>query len=336
MDRFLMLKDLRLVGRHSSRVPAGCVKFIVLAMVCTLTREAHALQQPLSLSANIGKEEFFDDEPIYAVIRLTNTGSDTAWLGRFELMPEELDLTLTRSDGAVVPRVTVWVDYVTDPSSRGDPLAPGGRWFLLLVLQNCYGVEPRPGPRVFDKYLPPGRYILTATFNPHSTSLPVVVMAPVSLTIRPRTPAEDESFSEVARVMALWWDRAQQAQYVAALEELAERRLKANDADPYLAYLLNEGVVKAAAAALPVDSARAARLENLCVVTALAQRARPIWGLGGASCLLQRGVEHATDSVRAVGEFTGRRCGAHARGKRPVVSQVQVEQVNGLRLTPGP
>jgi hypothetical protein len=276
-----------MIAMDRFRVPTGRVKFIVLAMVCTLTREAPALQQPLSLSANIGKEEFFEDEPIYAVFRLTNTGPDTAWLGRFELMPEELDLALTRSDGAVVPRVTVSVDYVTDPSSRGDPLAPGGRRFLLLVLQNRYGVEPRPGPRVFDKYLPPGRYILTATFNPHATSLPVVVMAPVSLTIRPRTPAEDASFGEVARVMSLWWDRAQQAQYVAALEELADRRLKANDADPYLAYLLNEGVVKAAAAALPVDTARAARLESLCVLTALAQRARPSGALAARAAFFR-------------------------------------------------
>ena len=248
---------------------------MMLATVCVVSRELSALQQSLNLSAAIGKEEFFEDEPVYALFQLTNTGSDTAWLGRFEFMPGEMDLTLTRSDGAVVPRVTVWFDYVTDPSFRGEALAPGGRQFLLLVLQNRYGVEPRPGPRIFDKYIPPGRYTLTATFSPQVRSLPAVVMTPVSFRIRARTPAEDASFGDVARVMSLWWDRAQQAQYVAALEELADRRFAANAADPYLAYLLNEGVVKAAAAALPVDSARAGRLANLRVLTALAQRARP-------------------------------------------------------------
>lgn len=248
---------------------------MMLATVCVVSRDLSALQQSLNLSATIGKEEFFEDEPIYALCQLTNTGSDTAWLGRFEFMPGEMDLTLIGSDGAVVPRVTVWFDYVTDPSFRGEALAPGGRRFLLLVLQNRYGVEPRPGPRIFDKYIPPGRYTLTATFSPQVRSLPVVVMTPVSFRIRARTPAEDASFGDVARVMSLWWDRAQQAQYVAALEELADRRLTANAADPYLAYLLNEGVVKAAAAALPVDSARAGRLANLRVLTAFAQRARP-------------------------------------------------------------
>src|SRR2546425_6445966 len=270
-----MQSDLPIVPHHSSRARNRSVTFMMLATVCTVSRGLLALQQPLNLSATIGKEEFFEDEPIYALFQLTNTGSDTAWLGRFELMPGELDATLIRSDGAVVPRVTVWVDYVTDPRSRGDPLAPGGRRFLLLVLQNRYGVEPRPGPRIFDRYLPPGRYTLTATFNPHAISLPVVVMTPVSFAIRPRAPAEDTSFGEVARVMGLWWDRAQQGKYVAALEELADRRLKANGGDPYLAYLLNEGVVKAAAAGLRVDSAGAAGLANLRVLTAFAQRARP-------------------------------------------------------------
>ena len=270
-----MQSDLPMVPHHSSRPRTLSVTFMMLATVCTVSRGILALQQLLNLSATIGKEEFFEDEPIYALFQLTNTGSDTAWLGRFELMPGELDVRLIRSDGAVVPRVTVWVDYVTDPRSRGDPLAPGGRRFLLLVLQNRYGVEPRPGPRIFDKYLPPGRYTLTATFNPHAISLPVVVMTPLSFAIRPRTPAEDASFGEVARVMGLWWDRAQQGQYVAALDELADRRLKANGGDPYLAYLLNEGEVKAEAAGLRVDSAGDARLANLRVLTALAQRARP-------------------------------------------------------------
>jgi hypothetical protein len=250
-----------LFGRRS-------VTFMMLATVCVVSRELPALQQPLNLSATVDKEEFFDDEPVYALFQVTNTGSDTAWLGRFQFMPGEMDLTLTRSDGAVVPRVTIWVDYVTDPSYRGQPLAPGGRRFLLLVLQNRYGVEPRPGPRIFDKYIPPGRYTLTATFSG-------VVMTPVFFRVRARTPAEDASFGDVARVMSLWWDRAQQAQYVAALLALADRRLTANSGDPYLAYLLNEGVVKAAAAGLPVDSAGAARLANLRVLTALAQRTRP-------------------------------------------------------------
>jgi hypothetical protein len=137
-----MLSDLPIGRYHSSRARTRSVTLMMLATVCVVSREPSALQQSLNLSATIGKEEFFEDEPIYALFQLTNTGSDTAWLGRFEFMPGEMDLTLTRSDGAVVPRVTVWFDYVTDPSFHGEPLAPGGRRFLLLVLQNRYGVEP--------------------------------------------------------------------------------------------------------------------------------------------------------------------------------------------------
>src|SRR2546429_8432135 len=129
---------------HSPRARTRSVTFMMLATVCVVSRDLSALQQSLNLSATIGKEEFFEDEPIYALFQLTNTGSDTAWLGRFEFMPGEMDLTLIGSDGAVVPRVTVWFDYVTRSEEHTSELQSRLHLVCRLLLEKKKNKNSHP------------------------------------------------------------------------------------------------------------------------------------------------------------------------------------------------
>ena len=289
--RMTVLKGLSRAWSGPNRLHPAYAGLMALAAVCGLCRDVSALQQPLQLAAAVGKGDFFEGEPIYAAFRLTNVGIDTAWLGSFELMPGKLDARLTRSDGVIVPHQTVWVDYAFDPKYRGQPLPPGESRFLLIVLQDQWGVPPRRGEGIFHWHLPAGQYALTTRFNPRVESRPdpnigAVVAPPVSIRVRPRAQSEETSFQEVARVMEMCWDRAQRSQFLPALGGLAERRLKADPADPYLAYLLNEGVVMAIAADSRVDSAQGVRFTDMRLAVASARRMEPSGALAAQAAFL--------------------------------------------------
>src|SRR5882672_10394274 len=53
-------------------------------------------QQPLVLTTSIGQAEFFEDEPIYLLVRLQNVGSDTARVYFFNLMSPAVKLSVSR------------------------------------------------------------------------------------------------------------------------------------------------------------------------------------------------------------------------------------------------
>jgi hypothetical protein len=266
----------------------GAIKgaLIVLLAVCGGAPRVDGWQQsPLRLSTYLGKAEYFEGEPIYAVFRLRNTATgDTAWVQPFQLTPDELYATLKRSDGSVVPQQVLWIDYVTDTAYRGMPVAPGEEWFVVVVLQESWGVEPKSTERVFLHHLAPERYTLVARFDPQlpgrqSPGQEAVVAPAVSFTVRPRMAAEEVAFHQVSDVMGIVWDRAQRPQYPEALIALAGRRLATDSTDPYLAYLLNNGVIMAQAAQLRLDSTQNARVMDMRMATARAQRALPAGAL---------------------------------------------------------
>ncbi|PYP37734.1 MAG: hypothetical protein DMD46_04465 [Gemmatimonadetes bacterium] len=266
----------------------GAIKgtLIALLTVCGGACPVHRLQQvPLGLSTYLGKAEYFEGEPIYAVFRLRNTSTgDTAWVQPFELMPDRLNVILKRSDTSIVPQQILWIDYVAGTEYRGMPVAPGGELYLVVVLQESWGVQAKSAERVFLHGIVPERYTLVARFDPQlpgrqSPGQEAVFAPAVSFTVRPRTGAEEVDFHEVSSVMGLVWDRSQRPQYLEALIALAGRRLATDSMDPYVAYLLNHGVVMAEAAQLRLDSTQNARVMNMRMATAQAQRALPAGAL---------------------------------------------------------
>ncbi len=272
---------------HSNR-SRGAIKgaLITLLIVCGGASRGDGLQQSsLRLSIEVGKTEYFQGEPIYAVFRLRNTSTaDTAWVQPFQIMPDCLNVLLTRSDGSVVPHQVLWIDYATDAAYRGMPVLPGEELFELVLLQESWGVEPKPTERVFLHDVGPEHYTLSAQFLPQvrtrpSPAMEAVVAPAVSFTVRRRTRAEEVAFNQVRDVMSLVFDRAQRPQYVRALIDLASGRLKTDSTDPYLAYLLNNGVIMAQAAQLRLDSTQNARVMDMRIATARAQRALPAGAL---------------------------------------------------------
>jgi hypothetical protein len=240
----------------------------------------------------LGKAEYFEGEPIYVVFRLRNTStSDTAWVQPFQLMPDRLNVMLKRSDGSIVPQQILWIDYAWPTAYRGMPIAPGGELFLVIVLQESWGVEPRAAEKVFLHHIAPERYTLVARFDAQlpgreSPGQETVFAPSMSFTVRPRTAAEEVTFHQVSDVMGLVWDRAQRPQYLEALIALAGRRLATDSTDPYAAYLLNNGVIMGEAAQLRLDSTQNARIMSMRIVTARAQRALPAGALVAEAAFL--------------------------------------------------
>src|SRR2546430_4430801 len=91
------------------------------------------LAQQLAFTADVGNRVFFEDEPIFLVLRLKNVGSDTLWISS----PIEMSM---RRDGAPVPVGGWWSDRWCRRADRcGDPLPPGRSHLTAEILQNRAG-----------------------------------------------------------------------------------------------------------------------------------------------------------------------------------------------------
>jgi len=119
----------------------------------------------LELRLYVGKGEFFEQEPIYAVFELSNNGLDTAWISPFGITYPALTPLLTSVAGSPVPRLIGVTDYVPAPGWRGVPIAPGDRLYDTTVLQDWWGAADSAARGLFIRHLSPGSYDLRATFN---------------------------------------------------------------------------------------------------------------------------------------------------------------------------
>lgn len=259
---------------HQTTFSAVCITVLFLS-VPTDT----ALGQNVRLSATVGKEVFFEGEPIYGLFELRNEGTDTAWVGIFGFAPDRLTVSLRRSDGVVVPEARIWAEYAIPPGWRGSPIAPRERKFQMLILQNTWGEPVKPTWTMFPGHIPPGEYTLVATFNAAVESQPwseaSIAAPPLTIIVRPRTPAEDRSFVEVERVCAKAWDRTTRATYFGTLLALIDERLAADSTDPFAAFLVNDAVTTGRGVGLTLAPGDAARLTAARMVVARAQRSRP-------------------------------------------------------------
>jgi len=208
----------------------------------------------LALTADVGKSVFFEDEPIFLVLRLKNVGSDTVWL----LNTVEMSM---RRDGAPVPVAQRSIDWVCPRADRcGDPLAPGRSHLTAEILQDRAGEDRDFRRSLFLGHLGPGEYEL-------GVRLGVVEAAPIVFRIRQRTATETRELTELEAIRWMRWDRTHPTNYEGSL--IAWVAWHPQD-DPFLPFLLAQwlygpppGMIEVVArqANLDLDSLRVAVLK---------------------------------------------------------------------------
>src|SRR5713226_6220568 len=175
----------------------GPVFSAIFALACASAHGAPAAAG-LEFRIDLGnKMEFFDGQPIYAVLTLRNASTDTVRMIQFGLVEDWLQWSLRRSDGTPVPHLPdVRVDWVCAARPGicrvpTDPLTPGAARHRPLVLQAWWGEEGPLSNGSYYYHLPAGRYTLEASFRFNDSPAASVAALSVSLRIRPRTPRED-------------------------------------------------------------------------------------------------------------------------------------------------
>ena len=250
-------------------------------------------QGTFRVSVQAAKTEFFEGEPVYLLLRVTNTGADTAWVSPPDLASRELIILTTRSDGSAVPELRTWLDYYYPLNWKGVPLPPGGTWHQTAVLQDYFGDDGADVTPIYNRHLRPGTYRVVARYNPSlpavgAPELDIVESAGLEIAIRPRSGSEDAIYREVAAVRALAWSRGTRGQYARALIELIGRRQAADSGDPFLSFLLNEGVATLPAVGTRIDAGTAQRLQGMRLGAARALRDTPAGALAALSALSAR------------------------------------------------
>jgi hypothetical protein len=105
--------------------------------------------------------------------------------------------------------------------------------------------------------------------------LPLISSAPVRITIHKRRPNEEAVYRDVAAVRALAWRGATSQRYARELLALIARRQAADSNDPFLPFLLNEGVLTVDATGIRLDTHSRERLHGMRLGAARAFRESP-------------------------------------------------------------
>ena len=165
-----------------------------LALGCAVARGTPAaplLEFRIDLGA---KTQFFEGEPIYAVLELRNSGHDTVSINPFGTAANWFRWSLHRLDGTPVPGGgQAWIDYVCGraPCRLDDkPLAPGAVLYQPLVVQASWGERGPLSSGFHLDHLAPNGYRLEASFRFTDSPAAWVTAPSVSFRVRPRVPQE--------------------------------------------------------------------------------------------------------------------------------------------------
>jgi hypothetical protein len=198
--------------------------------------------QELVLTASVGRAVFFEDEPIFLVIELTNIGSDTAWVAQFGLPYPSVQVSAHRRDGRPVAVGGIIADQVGGPGNpwRGEPVAPGRSSLWGEPLQFRVGEDRDYRRSLFPRHLAPGEYEIRVTFNAHAgvpQSKPLFLEAsPIVFRVRESTAQERREVEELEAIRRVVWDTTTKSQYPPALFSWVERH---GGDDPFLPFLLS-------------------------------------------------------------------------------------------------
>ena len=195
---------------------------------------------------------FFEDEPIYLLVRLQNVGTDTAWTYFFSLLSPAVTMSLSRGDGKPADVAKPVVDHLVRPPWRGEPVPPGIKFLQTMVLQDIAGDEWDIRSHLLTHHLPPAQYELRLTFDAHGGvpgATPLTVeAAPIVFRIRERTIAEENELRELEAMRNMGWDTTRvegtprAANYKPVLIRWVERRWGDQPDDPFLPFLLYNGL----------------------------------------------------------------------------------------------
>src|SRR6266542_1383650 len=159
----------------NSRLPRSCrgiLLTLLLPAAFTAGRPANGFSQQLILSAEVNKTQFFEDEPIYLLVRLQNVGTDTAWTYFFSLLSPSVALYVSRAHGKPVEVAKPVVDHIVRPSWRGEAVLPGACLPQTMVLQDIMGDEQDIRSHLFAPLLAPEEHELRLTFLAHGARSP--------------------------------------------------------------------------------------------------------------------------------------------------------------------
>jgi len=261
-----------------------------LALGCAIARgtpAAPVLEFRIDLGA---KTQFFEGEPIYAVLELRNSGHDTVRINPFGTAANWFRWSLRRLDGTPVPGGGLaWIDYIgclRSPCRLDDkPLAPGAVLYQPLVVQASWGERGPLSSGFHLDHLAPNGYRLEASFRFTDSPAAWVTASSISFRVRPRAPREDAVYAEFARWGAIGvrdWTRENLDSALAWVS----RRLAVDSADPFCLQLLTSS-----AGRLPVDSVWLVKYYDLVLAIAEAQATQPS-GAAAASWVAGSGFKH--------------------------------------------
>ncbi len=224
---------------------------LICATVATLVPTGGAAQQ-LVLRADIGKTEFFEDEPIYLLVRLQNVGIDTAWTYFFSLLSPAVTLSVSRGHGKLAEVAKPVLDHRVPLSWRGEPVPPGASVLKTMVLQDIMGDEWDLRAHLFAHHLPRDQYELHITFHAHwavpRTTALTLEAAPIVFHIRARSIAEESEVRDLEAMRHMGWDttrvggQPRAVGYQAALIHWVQRRWREQPDDPFLPFMLYNGM----------------------------------------------------------------------------------------------
>jgi hypothetical protein len=179
-------------------VPLAALLLISIAV----ERPSGGTAQGLALTAEVGKTVFFEDEPIFVLLRLTNVGSDTAWvMDDFAAISQSVQMSLSR-EGEAVPVGGLWIDYVCPLSGGrcGKPLAPGESRLTAGILQDRAGDQTDLKRSLLRGHLGPGEYELRV--STHGADA-----APIAFQVRERSPTETRDVKELEAIRSMMRDQ---------------------------------------------------------------------------------------------------------------------------------
>ena len=204
-------------------VPLASLLLISIAV----ERPSDGTAQGLALKAEVGKTVFFEDEPIFLLLRLTNVGSDTAWVTDFAAISMAVQMSLRR-DGELVPVGGLWVDYRCRNVHRcGDPLTPGSSRLSAGILQDRAGEERDFKRSLFTHHLRPGEYTLNVMTRG-------VEAAPITFQVHERSATEAKDLKELEAIHSMMRDQPPTPYETAQISWVARHPPD----DPFLPFLL--------------------------------------------------------------------------------------------------
>jgi hypothetical protein len=173
----------------------------LLLLSIAVQRPSGGTAQGSALTAEVGKTVFFEDEPIFLLLRLTNVGSDTAWVMDFAAISMAVQMSLRR-DGEPVPVGGLWIGYVCLRSGYrcGDPLAPGESRLTAGILQDRAGDQKDFKRSLLRGHLGPGEYELRV--STHGAEA-----VPIAFHVRERSATETKDLKELEAIQSMMRDQ---------------------------------------------------------------------------------------------------------------------------------